>query len=139
MARSERRSHWSYQEPSRAGNPIFYIAKGGMVSILVSVIFSVFLAVISLITDLSSIERYMSYIITGATICSVFIGSAYATQQSKSMGLMIGLGVGIVYVIFSAVFEITISGETVTVVAFGQKLLMTAVAGVLGGVVGTNL
>jgi putative membrane protein (TIGR04086 family) len=139
MARSERRSHWSYQEPSRAGNPIFYIVKGGTVSILVSVIFSVFLAVISLITDLSSIEKYMSYIITGAMICSVFIGSAYATQQSKSMGLVIGLGVGIVYVVFSAGFEIIISGESITAVAFGQKMLMTAIAGALGGVVGTNL
>lgn len=139
MARSERRSRRSYQEPSRTGSPIVYIVKGTLVSLVVSLLFSVFLAIVSLVSDLSSIEKYMSYIILGATLCSVFIGSAYATHQSKSMGLLIGIGVSLVYVLFSAGFDMNMGGETITAVALGHKILVTAVAGALGGVAGANL
>jgi putative membrane protein (TIGR04086 family) len=113
--------------------------KGVAVSICVALLFSSFLATISLVTDLASIEKYMPYIIIGATICSVFIGSVYATQQCGGKGLLIGVGIGIAYVLFAAVFEIKVCGEILTAIAFCKKMVMTSVAGALGGIVGTNL
>lgn len=139
MARNERRSRRTYQEPSRTDNPILYVAKGSVVSIVVSLVFSFFLAVISLVTDLASIERYMPYIMLGATVCSVFIGSVYVTQQAQSKGLLIGIGVGVVYVLVAAMFDMQISADTFSAIAFGKKMSITVLTGAIGGIVGTNL
>lgn len=139
MARSELRPRRSYQEPSHPNHPIIYIAKGSVVSILVSLLFSVFLAVISLVSDLASIERYMPYIMLGATICSVFIGSVYAAQQAKSRGILIGVGVGMVYILVAAMVDTHIAAGTLSLIAFGKKMAVTAITGALGGIVGTNL
>jgi|GEM_PF-519728 len=139
MARGERRTRRTYKEPPRPANPVIFVMKGVVVSICVSLLFSSFLATISLITDLANIEKYMPYIITGATICSVFIGSVYATQQYRAKGLLIGVGIGIAYVLFAAVFEIRISGETITMIAFSKKMFIMSAAGAVGGMVGANL
>lgn len=139
MARGQRRSRRIYQEPPRPATPIIFVVKGLTASIFVSLLFSTFLATISLVTDVASIEKYMPYLTTGATICSVFIGSVYATQQSRGKGLLIGVGIGVMYVLCSAVFEIRVSGETITTIAFSKKMVMMSAAGALGGIVGTNL
>lgn len=139
MAGSERRPRRSYQEPSHTNHPILYIAKGSVVSLTVSFLFSVFLAMVSLLVDLAGVERFMTYIIFGITICSVFAGSVYATQQARSSGLLIGAGVGIVYVLVAAMFDMHISSETIYFIAFCKKMALTTVTGVIGGIVGTNL
>lgn len=139
MTRGVRRSNRMGQEPPRPTNPMFYILKGVTVSVFVSLLFSAFLATISLISDLASIEHYMPYIITGASICSVFIGSVYATQKAQRKGLVIGVGIGMIYVLIAAVFDIRVSGEIITVGAFSKKAAMLLVSGAMGGVMGTNL
>lgn len=139
MARSDRRPRRAFQEAPHAGHPIVYIVKGSAVSIIVSLLFSVFLAVISLVTDLASIERYMPYIMLGATICSVFVGSVYAAQQARAKGLLIGVGVGVAYVLAAALFDMQMSTESLSMLVFGKKLAVAAVTGAVGGMVGTNL
>lgn len=139
MARIEQRPRRSYQEPSHTDHPIIYVAKGSAASVVVSLLFSVFLAIISLVTDLDSIERYMPYIMLGATVCSVFAGSVYATQQAKSRGMLIGIGVGAVYILVAAMFDMHVSAGDIALIAFGKKMAITVVTGAIGGIVGTNL
>jgi putative membrane protein (TIGR04086 family) len=139
MARSERRPRRSFQEPAHTDHVILYIAKGSAVSLVVSVLFSVFLAIVSLVTDLAGVERYMPFIILGATICSVFVGSVYAAQQAKSRGLLIGAGVGVVYVLVAAMFDMHISTETITLIVFCKKMAITTVTGAIGGTAGANM
>lgn len=139
MVRNDRRSHRAYVEPARFDHPVLYIVKGTALSVLVSLIFSLFLAVISMVADLASIERYMSYIVLGATVCSVFIGSAYAARQAKIHGVLIGAGVGIAYVLAASLFNMHISTETFHLIILGKKMAITAATGAIGGVVGVNI
>ena len=139
MVKDDRRPRRAYQEPVHYDHPILYIVKGTALSVVVSLVFSVFLAVISLVTDLASVERYMSYIILGAALCSVFIGSAYAAQQAKSQGILIGAGVGIAYVLAVALFNMHLSADTFNLLMFSKKMEITTVTGAIGGMVGVNL
>ena len=121
MVKDDRRPRRSYQEPVHYDHPILYIVKGAVLSVGVSLLFSVFLAAISLVTDLVNVERYMPYIILGAALCSVFIGSAYAAQQAESHGILIGAGVGLAYVLAAAMFNMHITADTFNLLIFSKK------------------
>lgn len=139
MARNDRHPRRSYQEPSGPDHFILFIAKGSAISVVASLLFSVFLTIINLVTDLAVIERSMPYILLGTTVCSVFIGSAYAGRQAQSRGMLIGVGVAMAYVLVTAIFAMQISAETLDITAFVQKTAVITAIGAIGGIVGTNL
>jgi putative membrane protein (TIGR04086 family) len=140
MAKNERRPRRYIQEPPRSvHHPIVSMVKGAGLSILVSLFFSLFLAVISMVTDLSNVDRYMPYIFAGAAMCSVFIGSAYVTQQAKSRGLLIGAGVGALYVLVAMAVDLHLAGEAISTMDIGQKAFSSVFVGAIGGIVGANL
>jgi putative membrane protein (TIGR04086 family) len=115
------------------------VFKGIMVSLLVSLICTLFLSLISLVTESLFLDNYMKYIMVAVSVASIFIGSAYAAQKAGSGGLVIGVAVGIIYVLISVGIGLEMSNDSTTVFVLINKFLAGIAAGALGGLVGVNL
>lgn len=115
------------------------IGKGVLVSLLVSLVAIIFLSVVSLATESMFIDTYLRYIMVGVTVASIFLGSAYAARAAGGAGLLIGVAVGLVYVLISVGVGLEMSQESLSLLVLANKLLAGIAAGALGGLVGVNL
>jgi len=138
VTKISRRMRTNTQPPKSSGTAVL-IFKGVITSVAVSIFCILFLALISLTSDNTFIEAYMQYIMVGVTLTSIFIGSAYATQQAQAMGLIIGMTIGIIYVLVSLSIGIELNNETLSIFVVANKLVAGLAAGALGGLVGVNL
>lgn len=138
MNKITRRFRSNTQPPKSSGMTVL-ILKGVITSVAVSIFCILFLALISLTSDNTFIEAYMQYIMVGVSLTSIFIGSAYATQQAQAMGLIIGVTVGIIYVLVSLGIGVELNNETLSILVVVNKLVAGIAAGALGGLVGVNL
>ena len=126
-------------KPAKGSRTGVLIFRGVLVSLVVALVCTLFLSVISLVTDNTYIDNYIQYIMVGVTMISIFIGSVYATQQATAKGLIIGTLIGIIYVLLSVALGMGISHETVSLLVLTNKFVAGIAAGILGGLVGTNL
>jgi putative membrane protein (TIGR04086 family) len=115
------------------------ILRGVLVSLIVSLACTLFLSVISLVTENTYIDSYIQYIMVGVNMISIFIGSIYATQQIAAKGLLIGMFVGLIYVLLSAGFGMEIIHQYISLSVLANKFVAGVAAGILGGLVGVNL
>lgn len=115
------------------------IFKGLIASLLLSIAFALFLSLVSLITEDTYIDRYMQYIMVAVTMLSIFIGSVYATQKAESRGLIIGMAIGVVYVLVSIGLGMKLSHEPIVTLVIIYKFIAGIAAGALGGLIGVNL
>ncbi|WP_371370960.1 TIGR04086 family membrane protein [Sporomusa aerivorans] len=138
MAKVSRRTRNYPQTPKNTNIPLT-IFKGVAISITVSLICAVCLSLISLISDSKFIDNYIEYIMVAVTMTSIFVGSAYATKQTASKGLLIGCTVGIIYVLFSMGVGLELGQEQVSWLMLGNKFAAGSLAGALGGFIGVNL
>lgn len=115
------------------------IGKGVLVSLTVSLVAIVFLSVVSLATESLFIDNYLRYIMVGVTVASIFIGSAYAAQRAGGFGLLVGMAVGLVYVLISIGVGLETTPEPVSLLVLANKFFAGLAAGALGGLVGINL
>lgn len=125
--------------PKKAPGFAVLIFKGVLVSLFVSLICILFLSLASLATDNLVLEDYLQYIMVAVTMISIFLGGAFAAQRAGSAGLIIGMAVGVVYVLISIAIGIESTPETLSFWILGNKLLAGLAAGALGGLVGVNL
>ncbi|BBB93065.1 MAG TPA: TIGR04086 family membrane protein [Methylomusa anaerophila] len=138
MAKISRRMH-NYSDTPRSVSIPLAIFKGVIVSITSSLVFALFFALISMVSDSNYIDKYLEYIVVAITLTSIFIGSVYATQQIESKGLIIGITVGLIYVLFSVGIGMELGQEPVSLLVLGNKLAAGILAGALGGFIGVNL
>lgn len=108
-------------------------------SLFVSVICTLLLSLVSLIAENLRLDHYVQYIMVAITMLSIFIGSAFATQKAASMGLILGMTIGVVYVLLSVAIGMKLSHETISLLVLANKLAAGIAAGALGGLVGINL
>jgi putative membrane protein (TIGR04086 family) len=120
-------------------NVALLIVKGVLLSIAVSLLFTIMLSIISLITENLYVDKYMQYIMVGITMVSIFIGSAFATLRAESMGLIIGISVGVIYVLISVAIGMSLSRESISLLMLANKIIAGIAAGALGGLVGVNI
>lgn len=139
MAKVSRHSRFNAPPQKAPGAIILMILKGLVVSLVVSLICTFFLSLISLVSDSSFVEHYLSYLMVGITVTSIFIGSAYATQKAQSMGLIIGMAIGLLYVLISVGIGVKLSPEPLSWLVLTNKFFAGLAAGALGGLVGVNL
>lgn len=125
--------------PNRMPGMAAAIGKGVLVSLTVSLVAIVFLSVVSLATESLFIDNYLRYIMVGVTVASIFIGSAYAAQRAGGSGLLVGMAVGLVYVLISIGVGLETTPEPVSLLALANKFFAGLAAGALGGLVGVNL
>ena len=126
-------------QPKRAPGFAVLIGKGVLVSLFVSLICILFLSLASMATESLVLEDYLRYIMVAVTMISIFMGGAYAAQRAGSAGLIIGMAVGIVYVLISLAIGIEAAPEPLSFWILTNKLLAGLAAGALGGLVGVNL
>jgi len=126
-------------KPSRVSGTAVLILRGVLVSLIVSLACTLFLSVISLVTENTYIDSYIQYIMVGVNMISIFIGSIYATQQIAAKGLLIGMFVGLIYVLLSAGFGMEIIHQYISLSVLANKFVAGVAAGILGGLVGVNL
>jgi len=115
------------------------IVKGVFVSIITSLVCTLFLSLVSLVTENTYIDNYMQYVMVGVTMVSIFIGSVYATQKASSRGMVIGIMIGFIYVLISVGIGMEMSQESISPFVLANKLLAGIAVGILGGIVGVNL
>lgn len=115
------------------------VGKGVFVSIVVSLVCTFFLSLVSLVTENTYIDSYMQYVMVGVTMLSIFLGSVYATHKAESKGLIIGILIGITYVLLSIGIGMEISQYSVSFFTLVNKLLAGIAVGILGGLLGVNL
>ncbi|MGI6092629.1 MAG: TIGR04086 family membrane protein [Veillonellaceae bacterium] len=126
------------RQPENTG-VVILIFKGVFASLLVSIACVMFLSIISLVTENTLIDKYMQYIMVGVTMISIFVGSVYATQKAESKGLIIGMAIGIIYVLCSIGIGLELSHEPIVFWGLVNKCIAGLAAGALGGLVGVNL
>jgi len=132
------RTRFTNKSPKVSGTAML-ICRGAFVSILVSFVCILFLSLISLFTENTYVDHYVQYIMVGVTMVSIFIGSVYATKQSESKGLIIGMFIGVVYILISIGCGMEITHEYVSVLSLANKFLAGMAAGILGALLGVNL
>lgn len=126
-------------KPPRVSGTAVLIFRGILVSLMVSLVCTLFLSVINLVTENTYIDSYIQYIMVGVTMMSIFIGSVYAANKASSKGLIIGVMIGFVYVLISVGLGMEISQEYVSLLVLANKFVAGIAAGILGGLVGVNL
>lgn len=138
MAKSSRYTRPIVQ-PHRQSSIFLLILKGAVVSVVISTFCIALLALLALISENSSIESYSQYILVAISLISIFLGSVWATKEIGSKGLIIGMSVGVVYVLISLVIGMELNQETLSILMVANKLGAGLAAGALGGLVGVNL
>lgn len=138
MAKVSKSSRFGAQ-PKKVPGVAVLMFKGILVSLAVSLVCILFLALAGLATETLFVDNYIRYIMVGVTMVSIFIGSAYAAQRAGAAGLIIGMAVGTVYVLISLAIGLEMSQDSVSVFVLASKFLAGIAAGALGGLVGVNL
>ena len=119
------------------GFRIRYIAKGTFLSLVVSFIVILLLAVVLLLTPLP--ERAVPYVVYITSIFSIIMGSAYAAKRIESRGWLhgglTGLAYGAILLLFTRVFGLDLD---INLHLF-TKILLAFVLGSIGGILGLNL
>lgn len=138
MAKVSRRARFN-APPSKSPGAAILIGKGVLVSLTISILCTIFLSIISLITENVFIENYLTYVMVAITITSIFIGSVYSTLKAESMGLIIGMAIGFIYVLFSIGIGMQLATEPISWLMIANKITAGLAAGALGGFVGVNL
>lgn len=123
----------------KSSRSVVLVFVGVVVSLVVSLVCTVFLSLVSLVSEGSFIEQYMQYIMVAVTMVSIFIGSVFATQKAAAKGLLIGIAVGFIYVIVSVGFGMELCQETISLLVFANKFVAGIAVGALGGLIGINL
>jgi putative membrane protein (TIGR04086 family) len=125
--------------PQRMPGAAMAIGAGVLVGLMVSLVAIIFLSVVSLATESLFIENYLRYIMVAVTVTSIFIGSAFAAQRAGGAGLLVGMAVGIIYVLISVGVGLEMTQEPVSLLVLANKVFAGIAAGALGGLVGVNL
>jgi putative membrane protein (TIGR04086 family) len=138
VAKVTRRTRVSVQTQKVPGAAMA-IGAGVLVSLMVSLVAITFLSVVSLATESLFVENYLRYIMVAVTVTSIFLGSAFAAQRAGGAGLLVGMAVGLMYVLISVGVGLEMTQEPVSLLVLANKAFAGIAAGALGGLVGVNL
>ena len=107
---------------------------GTICGLLISVIFMCISAVIMLTTGLLPIDL-TNYVTAAILAVGAFFGGMITTKITKSAGLVVGLITGLSIFLLVTILGLIKSNDSVTIITL-IKLILSAVSGSLGGIVG---
>lgn len=116
---------------------IVKVAKGSIIAILITLLFLSIYAVLLSTTDIS--ETTIVPVVLVITGISILIGSSMSTVSIKNKGMINGFLVGLIYIIVLYIIS------SLMLVGFELNsnsiimILIGAVTGMIGGVIGVNL
>jgi putative membrane protein (TIGR04086 family) len=110
-------------------------------SILVCFIISfIMILIYALILSFSSIsDASMSRVTQTILIISVAIASAYGGKRTRQRGWLFGAVLGLIFSILLVPFGMAVGQDFVIDIFLLAKMLVTAVVGAIGGIIGVNL
>ena len=112
------------------------IAKGGLISIVITIIALIIFAVMLSSTSIS--ETTIPTVIIIITAVSILIGSSLSTTKIKKNGIVNGALIGLIYIIFiyllSSILEKDFSMNLYSIV----MVIGSIFAGAVGGIIGIN-
>ena len=118
-------------------NNIFKILKGIILSVLITLLGLLILAIVITYTNVS--ESIIPIAVTIITALSILIGSFFSTINIQKNGLLNGFAVGFTYIVtIYVISSITSTGFTLTNTSF-IMIISAILAGMLGGIIGVNL
>lgn len=118
-------------------NNMFKILKGIILSVLITLLGLLILAIVITYTNVS--ENVIPMAITIITAISILIGSFFSTINIQKNGLLNGFAVGFAYIAtIYIISSITSTGFTLTSTSF-IMIISAILAGMLGGIIGVNL
>lgn len=118
-------------------NNLLNIVKGSIISILVSLIALLLIAVLLTYTNVS--ESIIPIIIIVVSALSILAGSFISTMKTNSKGLINGGAVGAIYIVtLYLLSSFTVSGFSLNIKS--DIMIVTGIlAGMIGGIIGVNL
>ena len=123
-------------ENSTHSNNIIKILKGSILAIVISIILLVIFAIVLTYTNFN--ENMTPTVIIIITAISILIGSQITTSSIKKNGILNGIVVGLIYVLFLYLMSSTIS-KNFSLNNYAIIMIAVSVAiGGLGGVIGVN-
>jgi len=138
VSTSFERTRMNKKPPKVLGTAVL-IGRGVLVSWIFALVCTLFLSLISMVTENTYVDSNIQFIMVGVTMLSIFVGSAYATKHAASKGLLIGMIIGFIYVLVTMVFGMELHQETSSLFALTNKFVAGIAAGIVGGLVGVNL
>ena len=118
-------------------NNMFKILKGIILSILITLLGLLILAIVITYTNVS--ESIIPIAVTIITAISILIGSFFSTINIQKNGLLNGFAVCFTYIVtIYVISSITSTGFTLTNTSF-IMIISVILAGMLGGIIGVNL
>lgn len=118
---------------------IYCIIKGVVLSLFLALTSTLILTFLLSYWDLSFVEAHLQWIMVAITVISIFIGSTYSTYRVESKGLIIGILVGLFYILSGVAVTWTLGNDSFSLLLFTNKLVAGIAAGALGGLLGVNL
>lgn len=117
-------------------NNIIKILKGSILAIAISIILLLIFAIVLTYTDIN--ENAMPTVIIVITAVSILIGSQITTSGIKKNGIINGVLVGLIYILFLYLMSSVISRDF-SLNNYAIIMIATSVAiGGLGGIIGVN-
>ena len=123
-------------ENSTHSNNIIKILKGSILAIVISIILLVIFAIVLTYTNFN--ENMTPTVIIIITAISILIGSQITASSIKKNGILNGIAVGLIYVLFLYLMSSTIS-KNFSLNNYAIIMIAVSVAiGGLGGIIGVN-
>lgn len=118
-------------------NNLFRIVKGSLISIIFTLILLFIFSILLTYTSIS--ENVISPVIIVISSISILIGSSISTMKIKKNGLINGLFVGLIYMLFIYIVSSLINTGFALTTTSIIMILSGVIAGIIGGVVGVNI
>ncbi len=123
-------------ENSTHSNNIIKILKGSILAIVISIILLVIFAIVLTYTNFN--ENMTPTVIIIITAISILIGSQITASSIKKNGILNGIAVGLIYVLFLYLMSSTIS-KNFSLNNYAIIMIAASIAiGGLGGIIGVN-
>lgn len=125
------------QEKESTDNPYMIMLKSLAICFVMSFLM---ILVYALILSFSSVsDASMTKVTQTILIISIAIASAYGGKKARRKGWLFGGGLGLLFAILMIPFSMAFGDQLVVDIYLMAKLVLSAVVGAIGGIIGVNL
>lgn len=122
---------------SSTSKNVLKVIKGSLFAIIISLVFLFIYACLLTYTNIS--EETMTPVVITISGISILIGSSISSMKIKKQGMLNGALVGLIYMIFIYLLSSIILTGFVLDMKSIIMIVVGALAGMIGGVIGVNL
>lgn len=119
-----------------SGSNIKKIIKGSLVSIIITIIGLIIFSILLSYTSIS--ESSIPTVTILITVISILIGSSLSMSSIKKNGIVNGVSIGLIYILFIYLLSSIIEGNFTLNTHSIIMILGSVLSGALGGIIGVN-